>query len=151
MAAHTLEVNHPILINGHHCDMSTLAERITERMHALGIDTNVELAARIGVTKATVGDWLKGRTKTISGERLLAAARALQCDPDWLQSGRVKKGTPTGVSDDTGRYHTEAGLTDMEADMLDKIRRLSIDDQARLRAIIDALDSAQDNDREAGL
>lgn len=119
-------------------------------MHALGIDTNVELAARIGVTKATVGDWLKGRTKTISGERLLAAARALQCDPDWLQSGRMRKGTSAGVKDDTGKYRTEAGLNNVEADMLDKYRQLSTDDQARLRAIIDALDSAQDIDRDAG-
>ena len=130
--------------------MSSLAERITERMHALGIDTNVELAARIGVTKATVGDWLKGRTKTISGERLRAAARALQCDPEWLQSGRTKKRTSPGVNDDAGQYRTETGLDDMEADMLNKIRQLSDDDRARLRAIIDALDSAHHNDREAG-
>jgi transcriptional regulator with XRE-family HTH domain len=69
---------------------STLAERVKERMQALGMK-NAELARQSGVQPPTSFNWSSGKTKAIKGEPLLKAAAALQVTPKWLATGRGPK------------------------------------------------------------
>jgi transcriptional regulator with XRE-family HTH domain len=70
--------------------MSTLADRIKERMKAMGLN-NVELARAAKVKPPTSYNWGSGKTKAIKGEPLLRAATALGVTPEWLSSGVGKK------------------------------------------------------------
>lgn len=77
--------------------MINIADRITEERNRLGI-SKAELARRLRVTSATVGQWEAGEIKTISGENLLALAKALRVTPDWLLKGRGQKSPSAGVA-----------------------------------------------------
>lgn len=66
--------------------MSTLADRIQERLKATGLK-NAKLAQLSGVSGPTAHNWGSGKTKAIKGEPLLAAAVALGVNPKWLASG----------------------------------------------------------------
>ncbi|MGS0980993.1 XRE family transcriptional regulator [Burkholderia glumae] len=70
--------------------MKTLAERIKTAMSAKGMK-QVELAAATGLTRGAVSLWVSGGTKTLEGENLVRAARALDVSPSWLATG---KGSP---------------------------------------------------------
>lgn len=47
-----------------------------------------DLARACGIKPASVSDWITGKTKTIKGANLLAAARLLGVTPEWLSTGR---------------------------------------------------------------
>jgi transcriptional regulator with XRE-family HTH domain len=66
--------------------MSTLAERVTQRMEIVSIK-QADLARASNVRPASIAQWRNGRTKAITGETLLLAAQALQCSPKWLATG----------------------------------------------------------------
>ncbi len=55
------------------------------RMAVLGISPT-ELAAAIGVSKATLTHWRNG-TNQAGGKNLMRLAEALQCSPEWLATG----------------------------------------------------------------
>ncbi len=76
--------------------MSTLAERVTERMKALGLN-NAALAALCGVKPPTSYNWAHGRTQQIKGEPLLRAAAALGVNAHWLATGKGPK-SPTDIA-----------------------------------------------------
>jgi phage repressor protein C with HTH and peptisase S24 domain len=67
--------------------MNTLADRLTLAINAAGI-TKAELARRVGISAPSVNGWFTGKAKFLRGENLLAAARALDVDQDWLASGK---------------------------------------------------------------
>ena len=67
--------------------MNTLADRLTIAINAAGI-TKAELARRVGISAPSVNGWFTGKAKFLRGENLLAAARALDVDQDWLASGK---------------------------------------------------------------
>lgn len=67
--------------------MNTLADRLTVAIAAAGI-TKAELARRVGISAPSVNGWFTGKAKFLRGENLLAAAKALNVDQDWLASGR---------------------------------------------------------------
>lgn len=69
--------------------MSTLSERVKERMQAMGLN-NAQLAAACKVKPPTSFNWASGKTKAIKGEPLLKAAKALGVTPDWLATGKGK-------------------------------------------------------------
>lgn len=69
---------------------STLAERVKERMQALGLK-NADLARLAGVQPPTSFNWASGKTKAIKGEPLLRAAAALGVTPAWLATGKGPK------------------------------------------------------------
>lgn len=69
--------------------MSTLAERIKERMQIMGL-TNAQLAKAAHVKQPTAFNWGSGKTKNIKGEPLLRAAQALGVTPIWLATGSDK-------------------------------------------------------------
>lgn len=70
--------------------MSTLAERIHERLKATGLK-NAHLAAAARVRPPTAHNWGSGKTKAIKGKPLLLAAAALGVTPDWLATGNGPK------------------------------------------------------------
>lgn len=75
-------------------DTQTFAERIKQAREARGW-TQAQLAARIGVSRPTISQWEAGQTDKVKGAHLLAAARALDRDPNWLFSGESRYELPT--------------------------------------------------------
>lgn len=53
-----------------------------------------DLARACGIKPASVSDWITGKTKTIKGANLLAAARLLGVTPEWLSTGRGPRTAP---------------------------------------------------------
>lgn len=66
--------------------VTTLQERIKERMKAVGLN-NADLAKACKVKPPTSYNWASGKTKNIKGEPLLLAAKALGVTPSWLATG----------------------------------------------------------------
>ena len=67
--------------------MNTLATRIRERLNSLH-KSQADLAKYCKVQPPSVSKWLNGSTKILAGQNLLRAAEFLECDPDWLASGK---------------------------------------------------------------
>ena len=82
--------------------MSTLADRIKERLLATGL-SNAQLAKAAKVRQPTAHNWGSGKTKAIKGEPLLAAAIALGVNPKWLATGQGPK-FPAELSDAATRH-----------------------------------------------
>lgn len=90
--------------------MSSLADRFKEAMQGPPKVTGVALAKACGCSAASVSDWLSGETLTIKAVYLLAAAKFLDVDPDWLERGvgvkqrrtvwRVEEPQPQYLTDD---------------------------------------------------
>lgn len=66
--------------------MSTLSDRINVGLALAGMKP-AHLARAIGVTPATITNWTNGTAKSIKGEHLVRAARAMNVDPVWLITG----------------------------------------------------------------
>lgn len=50
-----------------------------------------ELADACKSPRATISDWSSGKTKSLSGEKLVLAAKFFNVNPEWLSSGNGKK------------------------------------------------------------
>lgn len=50
--------------------------------------SQAELAEKVGVSRAAVSQWENGETKGLKPENLLAVARTLEVDLDWLVYGQ---------------------------------------------------------------
>lgn len=70
-------------------------DRLTQRLKETGL-TQSELAKRIGVSKTTITFWKTGVNK-LSGENLMALAKALRCSARWLATGEGSA-VPEGLS-----------------------------------------------------
>lgn len=77
--------------------MSDWGDRIKARREELG-ESQVELARACAVRPPSVNDWESGKTKTIEGGNLLAAARFLRVTPDWIIYGKEPKETEVSPS-----------------------------------------------------
>jgi len=75
--------------------MSDFGQRVREARTRAGI-TQKQLAQSAKLSQATISDIERGRNQG-SGE-LLAIARALQCDPEWLKNGRIETARPEAAS-----------------------------------------------------
>ncbi len=64
-------------------------ERIIAKTKELRM-TQVELAAKTGLTKGAVNQWFKG-VSAPNGENLLRTASALGVTPEWLQTGKESR------------------------------------------------------------
>lgn len=67
--------------------MDTLADRIRWAMARTNL-SQAELSRRVGLKQPSIHGWLSGKAKFLRGENLLAAATALEVDPDWLATGQ---------------------------------------------------------------
>lgn len=68
--------------------MKTLAERINVALKGPPEVTQKALADACGIQPPSVSEWLSGRTKNMEGSNLLAAAKFLRVNPDWLATGK---------------------------------------------------------------
>ena len=66
--------------------MKTLGERIKEIRIEKGLSQNA-LGRIIGVSKSSVCQWEKGKTKYMTGSNMINTAQALGVNPRWLESG----------------------------------------------------------------
>ena len=85
----------------HNSDMETFASRFRNRRNHLGLSQK-ELAAKANVSQTTISDIERGRND--ASRELLSLARALQVNPDWLQSG-------IGDMDNSLQAHLKASST----------------------------------------
>ncbi|WP_350446616.1 S24 family peptidase [Pseudomonas solani] len=69
------------------------SDRVRARMSAVGLSA-FDLSQLVGVSKSAVSHWTSGANQT-SGKRLIALAKALECDVAWLAMG---EGHPTGLT-----------------------------------------------------
>lgn len=67
--------------------MSSLAERLISRREFLRL-TQEALAKKAGVTRVAISKAELGLTKNFNSNTLFNIARALNCDPEWLQTGK---------------------------------------------------------------
>lgn len=86
-ASHTVKSSHTRPVNCYQSRMKNINDRIREAVNA-DSRTQVEIAAACGVTKATVNDWMQGRTRNIRPENLFALADALGVSARWLATGK---------------------------------------------------------------
>lgn len=62
-----------------------IAENIKTRMREIGLTQN-ELAEKAGISQVTVHKLISGKISRTS--RLIDIAKALECDPEWLSTGK---------------------------------------------------------------
>ena len=67
---------------------TTLKERLELAMKGPPKVTQAAIAKACKIAPPSVSDWMSGKTKTIAGKNLLAAARLLNVNPEWLGTGR---------------------------------------------------------------
>lgn len=94
--------------------LTTLAERIRERLNALGM-SDAELARQAKVKPPSVFAWLSGETKSIKGDNLLRAAAALKVTPDWLAYGVGRKlldERPAQIASEPATYYGDATIVE---------------------------------------
>lgn len=77
---------------------NTLADRVKERMQAMGLN-NAQLASASKVKPPTSYNWASGKTQNIKGAPLLLAAKALGVNPEWLASGKGPKFSSANTSE----------------------------------------------------
>ena len=70
---------------------STLSDRLKEAMKGPPKITGVALAKACKVAPPSVNGWLSGKSKTIEGSNLIAAAEFLKVNPKWLADGKGPK------------------------------------------------------------
>lgn len=66
---------------------STLKQRMALALQESPYEGGSELARAIGITAASVSDWLTGKTKSMKSETATKAARVLQVNALWLSTG----------------------------------------------------------------
>lgn len=82
-------------------------KRLRAERRAKGL-TQVQLAAAMGATYATVSQWETGVPSSVDAEMLLRAAKALGVTADWLLYG-----LDPVVAEAPGSYDAKAGLTEL--------------------------------------
>jgi len=85
--------------------------------------TATALAAKLSLSKGTITHWTQGTNKA-SGTNLVNLAKALDCDPDWLITGKGSKG----------------GMLPLEA----KAEHISTDKQQIFVPLLDKIDMSND-------
>ncbi len=88
--------------------MRTISDRLKYALELRGMKAS-DLARELGLSKASISQWLSSTTKELSASNALNAAKVLNVDPYWLVFG-------------TGSPETE--LTTQERGIIDSIRRL---------------------------
>ncbi|CAI0905352.1 Uncharacterized HTH-type transcriptional regulator CBU_1416 [Serratia quinivorans] len=82
---------------------STLGERVSKRRADLQMSQE-ELAKKSGVSRVAISKAELGMTKNFNGDTLFNVARALRCDPEWLQTGKGNIEGSTSNTDPEPQY-----------------------------------------------
>ena len=70
--------------------MDEKAKRIKEAIERSGVDV-MDVANKCGISRQAVYKWMRGETKSISGENLVALAAVTGYDPTWLITGEGER------------------------------------------------------------
>jgi len=62
-------------------------KRLRAMRKAAGL-TQVELAKRANITQGAISDLERGESKASHSDTLVALAKVLECNPEWLSTGR---------------------------------------------------------------
>ena len=92
--------------------------------------TQDELAIQIGVSRAAVVQWERGQTKSLKGENLARAARALGVESLWIATGEEPMHAPLMARDDPD---------DVPREIVQAWRQLDRNTRAHLLALMQAL------------
>lgn len=112
-----------------------LAGRIRERLSSLGISER-EASRRAGFGVGYVGDLLSGRSKAPEANRLIALAKTLECDLDYL----------LGMQDSPRRYAETRSFAppDLQAQVVQRLINLyaapSLEDAIWVRIVEEPID-----------
>jgi transcriptional regulator with XRE-family HTH domain len=100
------------------CSEMALSDRMREAMAGPPKVSQAALARACSVKPPSVNDWLSGKTKTIEGANLLAAAAHLNVNALWLATGKGARegGVKNGVQEMPTASHIQA----MEAAILSR-------------------------------
>lgn len=103
----------PAGVRLYHAGMSsTIGERIRIAREAKGW-SQLKLGEAVGVSRAAVSQWESGESKGLKPENLVAAARELGVDIEWLVTG-----TPD-MREDRSRYRSDDGVSGTGVPLLD--------------------------------
>ncbi|PWV58865.1 helix-turn-helix domain-containing protein [Plasticicumulans acidivorans] len=91
---------------------STIGERIRIAREAKGW-SQLKLGEAVGVSRAAVSQWESGESKGLKPENLVAAARELGVDIEWLVTG-----TPD-MREDRSRYRSDDSVSGTGVPLLD--------------------------------
>ncbi len=91
--------------------MKTTSERLKYALELRGMKP-VDLAKELGLSKASISQWLSSATKELSAKNALNAAKILNVDPYWLVFG-------TGSPD--------TGLSQQEKEIISSLRKMDTD------------------------
>lgn len=83
-------------------------DRMRSRMQDLGLRAT-DVAERVGVSRGTISFWMSG-TNGAKGKNLLQLARVLDCDPEWLTSGKVPHARDAAKTESNAVLLGDAGL-----------------------------------------
>jgi len=64
-----------------------ISDRINDRLKTLGLK-GVDITKAVGISSGGVSQWRNGAT-TPASEKIFPLSRLLQCDPEWLVTGKV--------------------------------------------------------------
>ena len=117
--------------------MMTLGERIKLARLKAGV-TKSALAAAADVSPSAVTQWENGDTKTLRSASVLAAAKALNVDYEWLATG---KGEPDGNRAEQPR--AAYGVSEAALEVARGFDQLTPDCQEHVRRQIELLRGAQ--------
>ena len=130
--------------------LSTLADRLRESMQGPPKVSGLDLANACKVAPASVSGWLSGKSKTMEASNLLAAARLLNVDPDWLATGVGRKARTHGVTQDLARYDAHTAVSwPLQTVSLEDIRRLSAFELGQVEGFIKGLLTAAQTPRKS--
>lgn len=120
--------------------MSSLKERVEECLLESG-KKKVELAEATRSPRATISDWTSGKTKAITGEKLLKAAAFFNVRPEWLATGAGKKREDYKTGTDS---NANAINEPSKTDRARIVEQLSEDDWQLIKAFIDRIQQKTD-------
>lgn len=87
----------------------------------------------IGITKAAISSMERGITKAATPEHLFKIAKVLECDAEWLATGKK----PESVKEKRQPY-----VSNREKEVVENFRRLSKSKQEKVIAFMDGLKTA---------
>jgi transcriptional regulator with XRE-family HTH domain len=120
--------------------MKTLKSRLRAAMEGPPRITQASLARACKVSAPSVNDWISGKSQSMDGANLLAAARHLGVTPEWLATGRgpMRLNTST-IRDGTESYsplalRVESQFLTPDPDILYEALTLLVHDESQAGA-----------------
>ena len=129
--------------------MSTLSERLKIALAGPPRIKQKDLAASCGVKPSSVSDWLSGKTKNMEGSHLLAAARFLKVNPDWLADNKGPMRTENSQTEEERNVTAnDIGKSDYKVRKLDQNKKKVQIRALRILNILQNFEQMGDDDLE---